>query len=127
MKKYDCNKTLDCIHEQKRLCDSMLSCSAGCPLKEYNCVLQSMDQESIDILQKWSDENPEAAILTKKDRAFLECFAGATDNRRISRDSHCVYYEYGGVSNMLSFDMFKALEPNTTMTFDELLRLEVED
>lgn len=126
MKKYDCSKFLDLKHEQKRLCASHVTCSEGCPLKNYTCLFEAMGQTEIDILQKWSDEHPGAPTLTKRDRAFLECFASASD-RRISRDSHCVYYEYGGVSNMLSFDMFKALEPNTTMTFDELLRLEVED
>ena len=86
-----------------------------------------VSQERIDIVQKWSDEHPEVPKLTKKDKAFLECFAGVPGIRRISRDNDCVYYEYGGVSNMLSFDMFKALEPNTTMTFEELLELDVED
>lgn len=125
MKKYDCNKFLDLKHEQERMCASYITCSNGCPLKEYSCLLDAIGQVEIDILQKWSDENPEAP-LTKKDRAFLESFAG-TMNRRISRDDYHAYYEHNGVSNMLSFDMFKALEPNTTMTFDELLELEVEE
>lgn len=127
--KYDCNNIMDYGHEFRRLCDSYLSCSDNgrCPLIGRYCnSLGRITQEEIDILQKWSDENPEAPMLTKRDRMFLESFAG-TINRRISRDDCRAFYEHNGVSNMLSFDMFKALEPNTTMTFEELLALEVED
>ena len=126
MKKYDCSKFLDLKHEKRRLCASYNTCSDGCPLKNYNCPIDAIGQEEIDILQKWSDENPEASKLTKKDIAFLECFMGTVD-RRISRDDCRAFYEHNGVSNMLSSDMFKVIEPNTTMTFDELLELEVEE
>ncbi len=126
MRKYDCSKFLDLRHEQKRLCLTHVTCSAGCPLKDYNCMLETMEQDEIDILQKWSDENPEPSKLTKKDIAFLESFMG-TVGRRISRDSCYAFYEHNGVSSMLSSDMFEAVEPNTTMTFEELLKLEVED
>lgn len=129
MKKYNCNDIMDYGHEFRRLCDLYPSCSdnGGCPLKGRYCnTLGHITQEEIDILQKWSDEHPEAPILTKTDRAFLECFMG-TANRKISRDSCYAFYEHNGASSMLSRDMFKALEPNTTMTFDELLKLEVED
>lgn len=126
MNKYDCSKFLDLRHEQKRVCASYNICSDGCPLKDYNCMLESIGQEEIDILQKWSDEHPEASKLTKKDITFLECFMGTVD-RRISRDGDCVFYQHGGVSNLLSSDMFEAVKPNTVMTFEELLELEVED
>ena len=129
MSKYDCNNIMDYGHELRRLCDSYPSCSDNgrCPLIDRYCdYLGRITQEEIDILQKWSDEHPEPPKLTKKDRAFLECFMGTLD-RRISKDDSCTYYQHHGVSNLLSSDMFEALEPNTTMTFEELLELEVEE
>lgn len=130
MSKYDCNNIMDYEHEFHRLCDSYPSCSANgrCPLIGRYCnSLGRITQEEIDILQKWSDEHPEPPKLTKKDRAFLESFRGIAD-RKISKDPNgCAYYYFEGVSSGLSGDMFKALEPNTTMTFAELLELEVEE
>ena len=127
MSKYDCNKTLDCMHELKRVCDRYKMCGEGCPLYGQNCVAQTMTQTEIDILQKWSDENPEAPKLTKKDRMFLECFEGV-GNRVISKDNRGnVFYCYEGVSSKLDPDMFKALEPKPRMTFEELLELKVEE
>ena len=129
MSKYDCNNIMDYGHEFRRLCDSYPSCSANgrCPLIGRYCnSLGRITQEEIDILQKWSDENPEAPKLTKKDRMFLESFEGV-EGRKINKSDGDVFYYYGGVSSMLSPDMFKALEPKTTMTFEELLELEVEE
>lgn len=122
MKKYDCSKTLDYTHEFKRMCVGK-SCR-GCPFLGMHCSPDGITDEHIQILQKWSDEHPESK-LTKKDRAFLECFEGAS-GRKIYKD-HFVFYSYSGVSSMLSSDMFKNLEEKTTMTFEELLKLEVED
>ncbi len=130
MSKYDCNNVMDYGHEFRRLCKLYPSCSdnGSCPLVGRYCNnLGHITQEEIDILQKWSDEHPEPPKLTKKDRAFLECFGGVGD-RKISKDSNgCVFYYYNGVSSMLSSDMFKALEPETTMTFTELMEREVEE
>lgn len=130
MSKYDCNNIMDYGHEFRRLCDSYPSCSSNgrCPLiGRYCSSLGHITQEEIDILQKWSDEHPEAPKLTKKDRAFLECFEGVS-GRKICKDSDgCAFYNYSGISSFLSEDMFKALEPDTRMTFEELLELEVEE
>lgn len=128
MKKYDCSKTLDFAHELKRICNSYPTCGCGCPLKEHSCTTMSgITQECIDVLQKWSDEHPEAPKLTKKDRVFLECFKRSVD-RKISKDN-CgdVFYVYDHVSSFLSPDMFEFLERGTTMTFEELLKLDVEE
>lgn len=127
MKKYDCNKTLDYTHEFKRMCTGKRCQRDNCPFLGMYCSSDSITDEHIQILQKWSDEHPEAPKLTKKDRMFLECFRGTAD-REIDTDS-CggAYYYYEGVSSALSDDMFKALEPNTRMTFEELLKLEVEN
>lgn len=122
--KCDCNKTLDCMHELNRVCDRYAACSDGCPLLGRNCIAKTITQTEIDILQKWSAENPEAPKLTEKDRMFLECFEVSKD-RIISKDDRGnAFYYYEGTSSMLAPDMFKALEPNTRMTFRELLEVE---
>lgn len=125
--KCDCNKTLDCMHDLNRVCDRYAACSDGCPFLGRNCIAKTITQTEIDILQKWSDENPEAPKLTKKDRAFLECFE-AIGGKSINKSHRgSVFYNYGDVSSMLTDDMFKVLEPDTRMTFEELLKLEVEE
>ena len=130
MSKYDCNNIMDYGHEFLRLCDSYPSCSSNgrCPLiGRYCSSLGRITQEEIDILQKWSDENPEPPKLTEKDRMFLECFEVSKD-RIISKDDRGnAFYYYEGTSSMLAPDMFKNLEPDTRMTFEELLKLEVEE
>lgn len=126
MSKYDCNNIMDYGHEFNRLCDSYPSCAANgrCPLIGRYCnSLGRITQEEIDILQKWSDENPEAP-KTKKDRMFLECFEVSKD-RIISKDDRGnAFYDYKGTSSLLAPDMFKALELDTRMTFRELLEVE---
>lgn len=130
MSKYDCNNIMDYGHEYCRLCDSHPSCNDDdeCPLRGRYCgTLGRITQEEIDILQKWSDEHPEPPKLTKKDRMFLECFATGR-NRTIVKDSDVnSFYYYDGSYSKLSDDMFKALEPGTRMTFEELMKLEVEE
>lgn len=60
MKKYDCNKTLDYIHERKRMCASFLVCINSCPLAPlHSCGFSGTTQEHIAIVQGWSDEHPE--------------------------------------------------------------------
>ena len=127
MKKYDCSKTLDYAHEFKRMCVGRSCRGDHCPFLGKSCSPDSITDEHIQILQKWSDEHPEPLKLTKKDRTFLESFRGAVD-RKIRKDPNgYAYYYFEGVSSGLSGDMFKALEPKTTMTFAELMELEVED
>ena len=74
MKKYDCTKTLDYNHEAGRLCDSHPDC-LKCPLYASNieqdtsgCIIGSITEESIDIVQMWSDEHSEKT----RAEAFLE-------------------------------------------------------
>lgn len=109
------------------MCDSYNECYDGCPLFGRFCNPKNLEQEDIDIIQKWSDEHPKAPKLTKKDRMFLECFGGG-GSRMINKDNEGnVFYYYEGVSSMLAPDMFKSLEPKQGMTFVELLELEVEE
>lgn len=69
MKRYDCSKVLDYIHELRRLCDHE-SCR-DCPFDYMeDCNNMDIDQSMIDTLQKWSDEHPEKT----RAEAFLEMF-----------------------------------------------------
>lgn len=126
MKKYDCNKTLDYSHEFNRMCKAN-NCGR-CPfdIKADCSGVVNLSQKYIDILQKWSDEHPEPPKLTKKERTFLECFEGALDERIIKRTDSGVYYCYT-MHNRLKDDMFTFIEEGTSMTFEELLKLEVEE
>lgn len=56
----DCSKTLDFCKEFDRLCNFYNMECNGCPLEHsnYNCDGYNITQEAIDIVQKWSDENP---------------------------------------------------------------------
>lgn len=66
MSRYDCNKTLDFIHEFHRMCDeySVSACN-DCPLENKLCnPIEEINEEMIAIVQKWSDENEE---LTRAD------------------------------------------------------------
>lgn len=74
MSKYDCTKTLDYVHEKKRMCSSFKACFLGCPLDGEDCVaVNCVRQYFIDTIQKWSDEHPEK---TRKE-AFFEMFPNA--------------------------------------------------
>ena len=78
--KYDCTKTLDYAHEERRLCDSKIKEKLGlrthdckdCELNNHPCSLASgeVTQTEIDIVQKWSDEHPEKT----RAEAFREIF-----------------------------------------------------
>ena len=133
MKKYDCTKALDLIHEYRRLCDSHpAGCDNDCPLcgMDY-CNLYSFDEDKIALLQKWSDEHPEAPKLTKKEREFIE---GFRDNsrmtiKRISQNSLgvCQYTPYDRDIIMLDPSMFSFIPISEEWDFQKLLGLEVSD
>lgn len=65
----DCNKTINFLHELKRLCDSRDECVANAANKEdcpmfgacgftYSKICVEDVKEAIKNLQKWSDEHP---------------------------------------------------------------------
>ena len=129
MKKYDCSKTLDYSHEVDRMCHAYNVCSQDnevCPLKESACYsAMVIDREKIDIVQKWSDENPEEPKLTKRDLAFLKAFGGCYRDRKIRKwCDGSVYYVFDGTATTLAKGMFEDMEIDTEMTFEELLELE---
>lgn len=78
MKKYNCNNTLDYVHEYKRMCRAFDKCNGcdGCPLvplvKKSCCGIFDVTPEHIKRVQKWSDANPEPIILTDRQREILE-------------------------------------------------------
>lgn len=131
MKKYDCSKTLDYKHELNRVCKMYEQCYLGCPMRiqDNSCVgISEITQESIDRLQKWSDENPEEPKLSMRDRAFLEAFDGYYGGRVIHKDSRgFVFYVCDGVVSTLTKGMFEDMASDTEMTFEELLEMDTEE
>lgn len=69
MKKYNCNNTLDYVHESVRICRTFNECS-GCPLAELHCELYEITPEHIRRVQEWSDNHPET-VLTDEQRKIL--------------------------------------------------------
>ena len=129
MKKYDCNKVLDCIHELRRLCDGNgnKSCEDGCPLHGYSCSPWSMTQTEINILQKWSDEHLEPPKIRKRELDFIAMFKWSDEKwiertpggslRFVTKNEYCY----------LCDAWFSFIGKGESMTFEELLNLEVEE
>ena len=63
MPKYDCYKTLDCIHEYNRMCNHGQNCNNGCVFESYGRYFcnrtKNIDEEKIQKLQDWSNNHPE--------------------------------------------------------------------
>lgn len=83
----DCNKTINFLHELKRLCDSRAACNAvqtneeQCPLSDVcvwrlGIVCNEDVKRAIEILQKWSNEHPKKTYA----QDFLEKFPEAQRN-----------------------------------------------
>lgn len=129
MSKYDCSKVLDCVHELRRLCDGNgnKSCEDGCPLHGQSCSPWSLTQTEIDILQKWSDEHPETPKIKKRELDFMAMFE-TVGNKRIIRDV-CgnLYFEVFDEYIKLQDAWFNCIGAGESMTFEELLKLEVEE
>ena len=129
MSKYDCTKTLDYAHEFTRMCDA--GCVA-CPLhrtelRKGECALRKLTEETIAIVQKWSDEHPEKPKLTKKERAFIDSF-DLLDNKSVQNFSGGRFLILAGTDCKiisLTKDMFRFVE--TRSSLKELAKLEVED
>lgn len=138
--KYDCSRVLDYVHERNRMCDTIETCS-DCPLfkENENCIAQSdINQEVIDIVQRWSDEHLERPRLTKKEHEFLSVFSITYSKkifRRSVRDLNFIESVMRLKMNEERFDVYMAIDPTMfpfihdgeSMTFDELLKLEVEE
>lgn len=70
MKKYNCNNTLEYVHEATRMCGTFSECS-GCPLAGLHCELYEIIPEHIKRVQIWSDAHPEIT-LTDEQLEILE-------------------------------------------------------
>lgn len=66
MKKYNCNNTLEYVHERSRMCDSHTHC-IDCPICT-NCrgKIRGVNADEIAAVQKWSDEHPETTLTDKQ-------------------------------------------------------------
>lgn len=79
--KYDCNKTLDFLHEAKRICvssgdschDCQLRYNHGCMFENFPYNADKITQEQIDWLQKWSDEHPEETYKSMLAKRLPNC------------------------------------------------------
>ena len=128
MKKYDCSKALDLIHEYRRLCLDLHSagCENDCPFCDMgNCGLDFFDEDKIALLQKWSDEHPEKPKITIGERNFLEAFKD--ENILIARYGSGLRLTYGGSWTDLRGTMFSFIHINQPWTIGNLLKLEVEE
>lgn len=60
----DCTKAAEFLREMRRLCRTFNTCGDGCPLyckyiDERLCnASKNLDEGTIEIVQKWSDEHP---------------------------------------------------------------------
>lgn len=83
----DCNKTINFLHELKRLCGSHNECVANAANKEdcpmfgvctfiYSKIRAEDVKKAIEIVQKWSDEQPKKTYA----QDFFEKFPKARSN-----------------------------------------------
>ena len=81
-------------------------------------------------LLKWaaSEYEESAPKLTKREREFLECFAHLAYGK-ICRKIYELYVisSYTGDSLSISDNMFPFIKPGEVWTFEDLLKLEVEE
>lgn len=73
MKKYNCNNTLEYVHEVSRMCRAFDKCGGcdGCPLvKKSCCGIFDVTPEHINRVQAWSDAHPEIALTDKQVEIF---------------------------------------------------------
>lgn len=130
MKKRDCSKILDYIHERDRMCQINKFCD-NCPFHVLlSCDVGIATQEAIDILQKWSDEHPQIMKLSKKEHEFLKTFLISRDKAIIRGKLINDLYVHDSRHNTYSAidpTMFSFIREEEQMTFDELLSLRVKD
>ena len=81
-------------------------------------------------LLKWAASEYEEPVpkLTRREREFIECFTHPA-YEKICRKNYGLYVisSYTGDSLSISDDMFPSIKPGEVWTFEDLLKLEVED
>lgn len=75
MKKYNCNNTLEYVHEAARMCRAFDKCEGcedceGCPLAKKSCEIFDVTPEHIRRVQAWSDAHPEITLTDKQVEIF---------------------------------------------------------
>lgn len=124
--KYDCSKTLDCIHEYNRLCEYYGKCTEGCFLAyDRDCTLTHFTADQLIKLQEWSDTHPETFKLTRKEHMFLTSFR-VTSDKKIERHSGHLFLVQGYTMLELEQDMFSFINENESWLLSELSKLEVQ-
>lgn len=121
MKKYDCEKTRDFIHEWARYETEQSKYTDA----EH---IEPWEPDAIERIQKWSDENPEAPKLTAEERAFVAAFK-VKESKRIERRHGKVYVVsmYGSQEFEIWPSLFKFIEEGEHVPLTDLMQLEVED
>lgn len=132
----DCTKTVDFMEEYTRM-HKMYSSDVrecvGCPLKgEMSCdpMYWKKMNDLIAIVQKWSDEHPEAPKLTRKEYDFLTSFdANALSIEKMSPDRLYVVQHSPVDVNTILIDpnSFSFINVGEIWYFTKLLNLEVEE
>ena len=127
MRRYDCSKTRDFLHEAKRLCRTVHDCDC-CPIGQEQCWVEEMSEETIEIVQQWSDDNIENPKITLAEQYFLEAIKNDVDivitriddtRLRVTRGQ-----DYSGVD--LYGSMFPFIQKGDYWSVRVLLALEVE-
>lgn len=75
MNKYNCNNTLEYVHEAARMCRAFDKCEGcedceGCPLAKKSCEIFDVTPEHIRRVQAWSDAHPEITLTDKQVEIF---------------------------------------------------------
>ena len=126
--KYDCSKTKDFIHEARRMCKSAKWCK-DCPLgSSDSCSFDIMENNTPEVVQKWSDEHPEPVTLTPEDRIFVDAFLrGETKGIRRRNGRLYLVNLYGDVEFEIRKDMFRMIGDGEHELLENLAKLEVEE
>lgn len=94
MKKYNCNNTLEYVHEAARMCRAFDKCEGceGCPLAKKSCEIFDVTPEHIKRVQAWSDTHPEIMLTDKQVEIFKAL--NLLGFRYIAKDADGMVYIY---------------------------------
>ena len=132
MKKYDCSKTADLIHEFCRLCDFNKDC-VSCPIYLYKvdrddiCHIEDLGTTALNIIQKWSDEHPEKPKLKREEYIFIKMFGNDKQYHIFRTGDGTLVVNTSTVGLEMSKWNFQFIKTGESWSFEELLKLEVED
>lgn len=104
-------------------CNTLYDCT--------ECDFDGINETCNYQLLKWATAEFEykepAPKLTKREREFLECFTHI-ESKEIRREEDGFYvYSYVGCGLLIADDMFPFIKTGESWSFEELLKLEVEE